>query len=167
MDTYKLKECVVMLEPVTPKAQLTLSAELRKVIHERNVLTARTKKKFINALEEIQDVESDNNSAKKSLKEEAICEVLNTEVSYLKQLEIIMNYFMKPIKERKILSDEDFRSVFGDIGTIYEVNGALLEELQADPSQIAEAFSKLAPFFKLYSVYAYNYSNTIKTLQVK
>ncbi|XP_026672912.1 FYVE, RhoGEF and PH domain-containing protein 4, partial [Ceratina calcarata] len=47
------------------------------------------------------------------------------------------------------------------------VSGELVRELKHDPQNIAGAFHKLAPFFKLYSVYAYDYEQILSLLQMK
>lgn len=41
-----------------------------------------------------------------------------------------------------------------------------MKELKQDPQNISGAFHKLAPFFKLYSVYAYDYEQVLSLLQV-
>lgn len=164
MDSPKkfvLKECSVILEPITPQKQLALSAELKNVINERNVLTTRTKNKVLKALDEINSPEKPN-----PLKEQALEELLNSEVSYLKQLEILTRFFIEPIKEKNLLSKEDFETVFGDIETIYGVNGELLRELKRDSSNVGQAFKNMAHCFKLYSMYAYGYKHAMDLLQV-
>lgn len=72
---------------------------------------------------------------------------------------------MKPIVEKQLLKQEFCSTLFENIETLYNVNGELLKELKDDPENIARAFNKLAPFFKLYSVYAYNYKRALELLQ--
>ncbi|XP_011496634.1 PREDICTED: putative protein tag-52 [Ceratosolen solmsi marchali] len=148
--------------PNTPKKP-TLSAELKKIIDQRNMMTIRTRMKVLNALDEIYQ----ENLMKKeeSLRIQAIQEILSSEVKYLRQLEIIMEFFMKPILERKLLNYDSYITLFENIETLYSVNGELLKELNENPENIAQAFYKLAPFFKLYSVYAYNYKRALIVLQ--
>lgn len=74
---------------------------------------------------------------------------------------------MEPIKERKIMNHASYTALFGNIETIYNVNGELFRELKRDPDNVARAFYKLAPFFKLYSVYAYDYKQALMLLQVR
>lgn len=155
------KECSVILEPLTPQKQLALSAELRQVINDRNILTTRTKSKVIKDLDEI------NNSSKRNpLKEQALEELLNSEVSYLKQLEVLSKFFIGPIKELGLLGKEEFETLFGNIETIYGVNGELLNQLKRDSSNVGQAFKNMAHSFKLYSMYAYGYKNAMELLQV-
>lgn len=158
---FVLKECSVILEPITPQKQLALSAELRNVINERNVLTTRTKNKVLKALDEISSPVREPNP----LKEQAVEELLTSEMSYLKQLEVLMKFFIKPIRTRRLLSKEDFETLFANIETIYNVNGELLNELKKDGINVGLAFKNMAPCFKLYSMYAYGYKNAMDLLQ--
>ena len=74
---------------------------------------------------------------------------------------------MQPIAEKRLLSQASYTTLFENIETLHNVNGELLKELQQSPENVAYAFCKLAPFFKLYSVYAYNYKRALFLLQVK
>ena len=74
---------------------------------------------------------------------------------------------MKPILERKLLNESSYIALFENIETLYNVNGELMKELKQNPENVAHAFCKLAPFFKLYSVYAYNYKRALDLLQVR
>ena len=150
-----------MTSPRTP--QSSLSAELKELINERNMLTTRTRMKVLNALDGIQN--QSINKREQRLRAQVIHEILTSEVTYLKNLEIIMEYFMRPICERQLLSHSSYTTLFENIETLYNVNAELLKELKQDPENIATAFFKLAPFFKLYSVYAYNYKRALDLLQ--
>lgn len=73
---------------------------------------------------------------------------------------------MEPLKTKEFVSQAEWNALFGNIDTLYKVNGALLGELKANPENVAAAFLKLAPYFKLYSVYAYDYKQIVSILQV-
>lgn len=163
MDS-RIKPCCVVLEPCTPKAQKGLSAELHNVIKEKNILTTRTRMKVLSELDAINDTNLEIEQKQK--RSEAIREIITSETSYLKQLELLKEYFMIPIKERNILSSNDYETLFGSLDVIYRVNNELFRELQENPDDISNAFSKLAPYFKLYSVYAYDYRKSLNVLQV-
>lgn len=53
-----------------------------------------------------------------------------------------------------------------NLESVYNVNGELLNELRRHDEDVALAFITVAPFFKLYSVYAYDYRHGIIALQV-
>nr|XP_031837187.1 rac guanine nucleotide exchange factor JJ-like isoform X2 [Nomia melanderi] len=103
----------------------------------------------------------------KNLRSQAIQEILTTEVTYLRQLEILMEFFIQPMFERKLLDHVLLSTLSENIKTLYNVSGELVKELKQDPQNIAGAFHKLAPFFKLYSVYAYDFEQILSLLQSK
>ncbi|XP_003427547.1 FYVE, RhoGEF and PH domain-containing protein 3 [Nasonia vitripennis] len=151
-----------MDSPRTPKAT-SLSAELKEIIDQRNMLTTRTRMKVLKALDEIH--QQNQTQREESLRAQTIQEILSSEVKYLRQLEIIMQFFMKPIQEKQLLNHNAYTTLFENIETLYNVNGELLKELKQNPENVAQAFCKLGPFFKLYSVYAYNYKRALVLLQ--
>jgi hypothetical protein len=73
---------------------------------------------------------------------------------------------MEPLKKKSLVPHDTYMTLFGHVETLYNVNGALLDELKRDPENVAASFLKLAPFFKLYSVYAYDYKHAMAVLQV-
>lgn len=80
----------------TASTPLTLSEELRKAFYERNILTTRSKMKVLSALNEF--TKTSKMQKGKELKEKAINEIYTSEITYLKQLELIMkvsNYIMR------------------------------------------------------------------------
>lgn len=57
-------------------------------------------------------------------------------------------------------------TLFGNVESIYDVNKEFFTRLQESKENIVSAFLTTAPFFKLYSVYAYNYKNVINMIEV-
>lgn len=152
-----------MNSPISP--QTFLSSELKKIINDRNVLSTRSRMKVLNNLNENNQKQCEEKE--RNLRFQAIQEILTTEVTYLRQLEILMEYFIQPIIERKLLNHSLLSSLSENIKTLYNVSGELIKELKQDSENIAGAFHKLAPFFKLYSVYAYDYEQILSLLQTK
>lgn len=158
------KKAKIPTDPVTPKANIEFSLELKKVINERNILTSKTKKVVFDALDDIKNkTEEESRNYKKN---KALLEIINSEMKYVSQLETIINYFMKPTLDRKLLKKDDYNVLFGNIETIYNINKQLLEELDEGHNNVANAFLKFAPFFKLYSVYASEFKNALRIIQV-
>ncbi len=56
-----------------------------------------------------------------SLRKRAVEEVIRSEKSYLRHLEIIQEFFMQPIEDRKLLPQGDFVTIFGDLKSIIQV----------------------------------------------
>lgn len=108
-------------------------------------------------------VESDEVEKRDSLRLRAIKEVLVTEKTYLKSLELLINHYVVPLKS--ILDPSAHNILFGHIDMIYNLNSELLQELEMDLNNVGSAFLRLAPFLKLYSVYAFDYKRVLLTLQ--
>lgn len=144
---------------------LTFSKELKQVLNERNLLTAKTRKRVCSLLDRITPDKNDVFDRRQSFRLQAIQEIITSEKAYLKQLEILMEFFVVPLKDQGILSDTSHTTLFGQIEMIYNLNGELLKEVERDEENVAQAFLKMAPFFKLYSVYAFDYKNALLILQ--
>ncbi|CAG9824346.1 unnamed protein product [Phaedon cochleariae] len=149
--------------PTTPQAHIEFSQELKKVINERNILTSKTRKTVFDALDQMKSQSEEESRNYK--RERALFEIVNSEIKYVHQLEIILNFFMKPTKEQKLLRADDFHIMFGNIITIYNINKELLDELNLGIHNVTNAFSKISPFLKLYSVYAYDFKHILNILQ--
>uniref|UniRef100_A0A6P7GAZ5 Rho guanine nucleotide exchange factor 39 n=1 Tax=Diabrotica virgifera virgifera TaxID=50390 RepID=A0A6P7GAZ5_DIAVI len=159
----KTSKILVVSTENTPQTHMEFSQELKKVLNERNVLTSKTRKTVFDALDEIKTKGEEENRLYK--REKALLEIIESETKYVHQLEMIINFFLNPSVDKKLLKGEDFESLFGNILPIYNVNKELLEELEKSSSNVAKAFYKVAPFFKLYSVYACEFKNILKILQ--
>lgn len=96
---------------------------------------------------------------------QAIHEIVTSEKTYLQQLQTLMDYFVKPLKEQQIIDEVSHTTLFGQIEMIHNLNGEFLRELESDMDNVAQAFLKMAPFFKLYSVYAFDYRHALLVLQ--
>jgi len=109
---------------------------------------------------------------------EVIEELVHTEETYIQNLKVIVNLFLKPLEEKNILNKVQLSNLFSNVQFIYDqVNSQLLLRLQSLPpiptetqkdSQIfqQEANKRLetvgvilhefAPMMKLYAVYCSN-----------
>lgn len=118
-----------------------------------------------NLLDDLSPSINHGNDKRRSLRRQSIEEILTSEKSYLKQLEILIKYFVNPLKEKHLIELAVHTSLFGQIEMIYNLNGEFLKELETDLDNIAMSFVKMAPYFKLYSVYAFDYKNAILIVQ--
>ncbi|XP_030372492.1 guanine nucleotide exchange factor DBS [Scaptodrosophila lebanonensis] len=155
----------------SPHTPMNFSRELRQVLQERNLLTAKSRKKVCRMLDSNSSspIGSPNPNAeagkRMGFRRQAIEEIVMSEKSYLEQLELLMNYFVRPIKEQAIIDGPNHTALFGQIEMIYNLNGEFLRELEANVENVSQAFLKMAPFFKLYSVYAFDYRSALFILQ--
>ncbi|XP_017128688.1 guanine nucleotide exchange factor DBS [Drosophila elegans] len=153
----------------SPQTPLSFSRELRQVLQERNLLTAKSRRKVCSMLDSNSSspIGSPNPESGKRLgfRRQAIQEIISSEKSYLDQLELLMNFFVRPLKEQAIIDCSNHTLLFGQIEMIHNLNGEFLRELEANMENVAHAFLKMAPFFKLYSVYAFDYRGALFIIQ--
>lgn len=108
-------------------------------------------------------VESDEVEKLASMRIRAIKEVLMTEKSYIRSLELLISHYVVPLKS--ILDPQNHNTLFGHVEMIHNLNSELLAELEMDLNNVGSAFLRLGPFLKLYSVYAFDYKKVLLTLQ--
>ena len=140
-----------------------LSRELESVIAQRNLLTAKTRKKVLDDLNEAA-YEAEDSEVEK-LRKKAIREVITSEKTYLNHLETVEEFFMKPVREKGLLPNSDFATVFGDIPSIVQVNKELLQALENSDDRIGKVFLELAPYLKFYSTYANDFQSAVKLVE--
>ncbi|KAF5284667.1 hypothetical protein FQA39_LY16949 [Lamprigera yunnana] len=157
----EIKPCFVVLES-TPLKQMGLSAELHKEIKRSNILTTRIKQKVLQDLNTLQT--TDNENSQKLHRNKITIEILSTEVTFINKLQILIDYFMTPIQNKRLLSKENYYILFDNIKIIYNIHKALLQEFRND-NNIVDAFLTFAPFLKTYSFYAYHYKQILELLQ--
>lgn len=94
-------------------------------------------------------------------------EIVTSEKAYIKQLERLIIFFVNPLKD--LIDLKSHTALFGQLELIYNLNKELLLQLETNLEQLGEefgnAFYKMAPFFKLYSVYAFDYKNSLISIQ--
>ncbi|GAB0093164.1 uncharacterized protein DMENIID0001_082360 [Sergentomyia squamirostris] len=147
-----------------PTLQKCLSRELQEVLNQRNLLTIKSRQKMCYLLDNL-SVESEESEKRRSLRRQAVQEIITSENSYMQQLRILMDFFVKPLRDQHLIDGLAHSTLFGHIEMMYNLNGELLRQLQEDTDNVAEAFLKLAPFFRLYSVYAFDYKKALLKLQ--
>lgn len=141
----------------------SLSVELRKVLNEENILTKKTKKRVLEALDE--HIVNDEDRKLALNRQKIIQEIYSSEESYINRLEILIKFFKKPIEENHLIPVSVLNALFGNIETICDVNKEFLTRLKGSKENIVSAFLSTAPFFKVYSIYAYGYKNVINILE--
>lgn len=117
-------------------------------------------------------------------RQKIVKEIFDTEHSYISQLNTIIvvssskiitayhshafspvQLFLKPIRVGCLLPHNVIPAIFSNIEAILSVNKELFSCMRQ--CSLAEAFTYLGPFLKLYSTYANNFKNANTTLQVQ
>jgi len=69
----------------------------------------------------------DSISPEERHRQEVIFEWITTEHQYVEDLKIILNVFLKPIRDKELLNKQEIGSLFGNVETIFPVHERLLE----------------------------------------
>lgn len=88
-----------------------------------------------------------NRSQRLQLRLQAIGEIISSEDKYLKQLNLLICYFAKPLWDQHILDAFTYSILFKQIGMIYILNMEFKTELQDNMENFGTVFYKTAPFF--------------------
>lgn len=109
------------------------------------------------------DVAAMEKSRKERRRRKIVRELFETEKAYLHHLELIHKYFYFPLQFNCILPEDVHALLFSNVEQIKDVNRRLIELMEQ--STVGQAFRHLAPFLKLYSMYANNHEQALTTLQ--
>jgi len=97
-------------------------------------------------------------------------EILDTERTYIKQLECASEEFLIPLRAQKILTADEIQALFSSLELIRDFNRTLLKDLECRIENwhaqqcIGDVFLTLAPFLKMYSQYCANFNRATETI---
>ncbi|KAF2070029.1 hypothetical protein CYY_008648 [Polysphondylium violaceum] len=111
----------------------------------------------------------------KRLRTEIIKEIVMTEKDYVRDLSIVINTFLIPIREKAILNAKEINILFSNIEILYNVNKTVLEELEKDDDEhqqhtfentkVGQAFLKMSHYLKMYTAYCSSQHASLKLLE--
>jgi len=124
-------------------------------------------------LKEKPDIEDEEENKRERMRVEVLNEILISEKYYVRDLEIILNLFLIPIRTNQIVKEEDIKSLFSNIELIYTVNHEVSANFQNELERVQDMqlinmgllFIKTVEFLKVYSIYSTNYANAIATYE--
>ncbi len=152
------------LAPATPEQLGSLSRELESVIAAKNMLTCRTRSRVLRELNEA--ASEGEERVMQRLRANAVRELVESERSYLRHLEIVEEFFMRPVKEGRVsMPQAEFVTVFGDLPSIIQVNKELLASLEGSTDRVGQVFLELAPYLKFYSTYAQDFEGSARVVE--
>ncbi|KAJ6238031.1 faciogenital dysplasia protein [Anaeramoeba flamelloides] len=104
-----------------------------------------------------------------------IMELIKTEKEYLNDLKIILNLYLNPIKEQKIVKLKDISAIFSSIETIAGANEILYQRLMENyPKEdlisnvgklnVGKIILELGDYLKSYTLYCSNHELALKTI---
>jgi hypothetical protein len=101
-------------------------------------------------------------------------EIVESERNYLRDLQIIIELYLQPLKANGIVAAPDLRTIFSQVEVISKISETLLKKLQAamDANQtqgveikFGKPILELAEFMKSYSMYVNNYEQAMQVVQ--
>lgn len=95
-----------------------------------------------------------------------IREIIDTEEDYTKDLHIIIDIFLKPMRKDEIATTQEIAAIFSNVELIVGVNEQLLQAFKKDETTrgIAQAFISLAEFLKMYSGFCSNQAQSFDVI---
>jgi hypothetical protein len=100
-------------------------------------------------------------------------EILSTEETYVENLTILVDRYLKPIRSKELLSGSQIQSIFSNAETLQQLNSMFLRDLKTSMKsgekdvKMAEVLSKFAQGFKLYTTYISSYVKGVDVLKVE
>jgi FYVE/RhoGEF/PH domain-containing protein 3 len=115
-------------------------------------------------------------------RDQVLQEIVDTERTYVKNLQELFTMYANPIKERNLLTAEQYNRVFSDLTIIKKLNEDFFNELEKVHTKITQVstggrrvstplesigqlFKNKAPAFKLYTNYINKYETSISVLE--
>eukprot|EP00727_Mastigamoeba_balamuthi_P012257 m51a1_g7654 putative domain containing protein (782) ;mRNA; f:393465-398938 len=99
----------------------------------------------------------------KDRRDMAVRELIDTERVYVQDLRLLVSVYVAPIKQRRILSDEQMKAVFCSVETLLPVNVELLKALDSGVP-VGKCFVKMADYLKMYINYCSNATHQAETV---
>lgn len=94
-------------------------------------------------------------------------EILNTEQTYVKSLEIVVDIYMKPLRTNQMISEKSIKTIFSELPIIlccnkYFLNllNTRLKNYDAARSTIADTFFIIVDYVEAYSWYVRNFNQS-------
>lgn len=94
--------------------------------------------------------------------ENIIQEIQASEALYYKFLSILSEHFIKPMRERKLVSPETLDLIFSNIEQVAPYHKVIADELMVE--DVSVVYSKYAEYLKVYAKYVNNYDVACDTV---
>lgn len=107
----------------------------------------------------------------RELRQLVVNELIHTEQSYFRDLSLVVETWMKPLRAQGLFSVEDIGVVFSNVEQLRMLNEELLtslqgvEELPAAEQDVGRRFARFVDFLKMYFEYCANQAAAIERLQ--
>ena len=100
-------------------------------------------------------------------------EILQTERSYVSGLTILINSYLRPLREKNIISIQSIRRIFSDIEVLYGFNLQFLTNVEnrmknwnENEQKLGDIFLREVDYLKMYTNYVRNYNESVKEVSI-
>ena len=115
------------------------------------------------------------NLSKQDIKrQEVIYEIITTEEDYVRDLEYIVEHYMRPLQKNKLISNKDSAIIFSNIEQVLPVNQELHHALNAIQAKnpviniVGDIIIRMSDYLKMYTMYCSNHAfATAKLLAIR
>ncbi|ORX66878.1 Dbl homology domain-containing protein [Linderina pennispora] len=105
-------------------------------------------------------------------RQEVIFEIIHTEADYIKDLRVLVDIFVQPMRFLKVATPEQCDLMFGNIEEILvlheSINAAFMERQRREYPVVSDIADELLPFvsqFKIYAKYICNQDNALRLVE--
>mmetsp|Transcript_12689 Transcript_12689/g.14122 ORF Transcript_12689/g.14122 Transcript_12689/m.14122 type:complete len:708 (+) Transcript_12689:199-2322(+) len=99
-----------------------------------------------------------------------ITEIVETEDTYLQQLNVVVDKFLQPVALMRWIDPQTIKDIFSELRSIQNLSQTFLVRLREcvsgniEDARIGQLFLEHSDFFKVYTFYINNYENALSTL---
>ncbi|KAL6074020.1 RhoGEF domain containing protein [Balamuthia mandrillaris] len=102
-------------------------------------------------------------------RKEAINEIVNTERDYVRDMQLVIQVFLAPLKEKQLMEPQKLSTIFSNVELLVGVNEEMLKSFDRtahkdQEEMIGDTFLSVMHYFKMYTVYCSNQPLALKTL---
>ena len=113
------------------------------------------------------------NDAKSAMRrDKAIKELVDTEQTYRDLLGLLIQWYVKPLSDYKLVSQDQHNSLFPQLQTILGLSERFLSDLKKrrqnwndETSKLSDLFEQFTPFFRMYQGYVNNHEKAVNLLR--
>jgi len=105
-------------------------------------------------------------------KEKATMELVDTEVTYNTLLGLLIEHFVKPLGDYKLISTDQHNTLFPQVQIIKGLSDKFLEDLKerrehwdANTSKLSDLFETFTPYFRMYQGYVNNHEKSVTLMR--
>jgi len=156
------------------EAEQVNSEELieKTILENKDKLIENLKNARMELVDEGEGEMDEEEEKRERMRIETINEIMLSERYYVRDLDLIVNNFLKPMQSANIIPQDKIDSIFSNIELILKVNKEIRDNLVADFKatdtiqlmHVGQIFLTMIDYLRIYAIYSSNQNNSITTL---